>query len=128
MEEKLDTIIELLGELAEIYRTPTKSSGSPWTQEEKDRVYDLFISGVSTGRITSTINKEFHSSRSVYAVNCYVKQLIEEKARERFLKDIGPVFEDFKEEKPRRKKSTFKTGIDEDDKPIMDRIYDDPPF
>ena len=124
MEEKLGTIIELLGELAEIYRTPTKSSGSPWTQEEKDRVYNLFMSGVSTGRITSTINKEFHSSRSVYAVNCYVKQLIEEKARERFLKDMGPIFE---EEKPKRKK--FNTaGIEEEDKPIMNRIYDDPPF
>ena len=32
------------------------------------------------------------------------------------------------EDKPKRKKSSFKTGIDEDDKPIMDRIYDDPPF
>jgi KaiC/GvpD/RAD55 family RecA-like ATPase len=32
------------------------------------------------------------------------------------------------EDKPKKKKSSFKTGIDEDDRPIMDRIYDDPPF
>lgn len=114
MEEKLDKIIGLLEQIAEIERTPSKSSGAKWSEAETDKLLELFEAGYSTGRITVLLSKEFNTLRSVYAVNL---KIIEQ------IKSRRPVDDEYV---VAVKKSNFKKSDN-----TTDGVYDnlsDPPW
>ena len=112
MEEKLDILIKeqiRTNQLLEQLVVASGYNGRPsWDSAQEELLKELHQSGVDIPDIISTIKNTFGIERSTRAII----------ARLKLLGFAGPI-------KPKKK---FKTGIDEDDKPIMDRIYDDPPF
>lgn len=121
MDEKLDKIIDLLSEIACLEKIPYKSSGNAWSEAEETRVLKSFEEGFNTAKIAIMLDEEFQTRRSVYAIHCKIKELYSmgKRESEQYLIKY--------DETPRRKrKSSFKP--EEDCKPIMDSIYDEPPF
>lgn len=114
MEEKLDMLIKeqiRTNQLLEQLVANRYSNSHPlWDYAQEELLKDLYQSGKDISDIISSIKDTFGIERSTGAIISRLKLL-------------GIT------ESPNPKKSKkFKTGIDEDDKPIMDRIYDDPPF
>ena len=116
MEEKLDILIKeqiRTNQLLEQLVVASGYNGRPsWDSAQEELLKELHQSGVDIPDIISTIKNTFGIERSTRAII----------ARLKLLGFTGPITE------PIKPKKKFKTGIDEDDKPIMDRIYDDPPF
>lgn len=111
MEEKLNKIIGLLEEIAEINNIPVKSSSLNWCEAERTTMMELYYQGYSTSKIAILLSKEFNTKRSTYAINLAVVEHIK------------------KEEASKRK--TLKAPVIEvkEPKSILDGIYDEePPF
>lgn len=110
MEDKLDIIIKELqrnNELLQQLVDQNKYDHRPrWDDEQETLLKELYHKGSDIPSIISAIRLSFGIERSTGAI-------------ESRLRLLGLI------DKPKKK---FKTGVDEDDKPIMDRIYDDPHF
>jgi len=80
MEEKLNKIIGLLEEIAEINNIPVKSSGLNWCEAERTAMMELYYQGYSTSKIAIMLSKEFNTKRSTYAINLAVVDYIKKEA------------------------------------------------